>query len=941
MSSRLIMNRIILSILLAFLLLLAFSQQKSLTNHSYREEYAAADIVYHKAGLLSSLPDYTDETGKKEAALNQQALKSFKAVLPAVEKAFDDSLAFHCYYKIGELEHYFDSTESAKKNYAKAIFLKSKLPALPDSFLFKPYIFLGGIQYSSNQFDSALFNYKKAEEIASHYSIPLDGTNRLYNTLGAMYFETGNYSQARNYFEKAIALLGAPHSSTEGLRANYQINLAATLTKLEKYDDANNIYQQLLKEDINKNDILHNLGTINLTLGAGRKAIGFFKQVHYNNNKIVRLLNDIGQAYESVNETDSARQYYQEVLAENTKWNLGRKNIQAGLALKHLGDLAIQKDKFTEALEQYQLSVIQFVNDFNERDVYKNPEQFSGVFSYINLFNALTAKADAFVFFYQREKDISQLKASLDAYRAAFKLADFVERTYDSDEARLFLNKIKYTAHSKPIDVSLLLYELTGEKQFLEEAYFFDQRNKASILSLNVQENKLKGTGNDLTRQEASLKIAITRMSLKAANVTDSTQLAGINAAIRDDEIRLGKIQEQINADPVYRDKQAAERIPSVKELRELLDNNTTLLSYHLSEKEILVLVISSTGINYNRGPVTEDFYKQLAGYKTALHTVDGLKRFEGKPEAAALYAILIKPVEQQLAASKRLIIIPDDELNYLPFEALQDEQGNYLLEKFAVQYQYSTALLRKPKTATGKLNGTLAFAPFTTEGYEDSTGFSLTKLPASKEEVSQLPGTIFTDSSATKANFLKTANHNGIIHLATHAAVNNELPLRSYIAFYPVNDEYRLYAQEIYDMNLDSTQLIILSACETGAGQLVKGEGLMSLSRAFAYAGCPNIITSLWKAEDKTTAFITRQLHHYIDNGLSKDVALQRAKLDLLKNKEIDPRFKTPNYWAHLLFIGDYQPNNHPKAWWWVAAGIIVLTTVYLFIKNKKRSRT
>lgn len=306
----LIMNRIILSILLAFLLLLAFSQQKSQPNPSYREEYAAADLIYHKAGQLSSLPNYTDETGKKEAALNQQALRGFKTVLPAIEKALNDSLAFHCYYKIGELEHYFDSTESAKRNYAKAIFLKSKLPALPDSFLFKPYIFLGGIQYSSNQFDSALFNYKKAEEIASRYSIPLDGTNRLYNTLGAMYFETGNYSQAKNYFEKAIALLGIPNSSTEGLRANYQINLAATLTKLEKYDDANNIYQQLLKEDINKNDILHNLGTINLTLGAGRKAIHFFKQVRYSNNKIVRLLNDIGQAWESVNEIDSARQYY-------------------------------------------------------------------------------------------------------------------------------------------------------------------------------------------------------------------------------------------------------------------------------------------------------------------------------------------------------------------------------------------------------------------------------------------------------------------------------------------------------------------------------------------------------------------------------------------------------------------------------------------------------
>ena len=182
-------------------------------------------------------------------------------------------------------------------------------------------------------------------------------------------------------------------------------------------------------------------------------------------------------------------------------------------------------------------------------------------------------------------------------------------------------------------------------------------------------------------------------------------------------------------------------------------------------------------------------------------------------------------------------------------------------------------------------------------------------------------------------------ANHYGIIHLATHASVNNETPLKSFIAFYPSTnsqaDNYKLYAPEIYNMNLDSTQLIILSACETGTGKLVKGEGLMSLSRAFAAAGCPNIITSLWKAEDKTTAFITQHLHHYLDKGYTNDKALQQAKLDLLKSDTIDPRFKTPNYWAHLIFIGNYEPNHKKKNWWWVAIGIIAGAIIYSFLKK------
>jgi CHAT domain-containing protein len=296
-------------------------------------------------------------------------------------------------------------------------------------------------------------------------------------------------------------------------------------------------------------------------------------------------------------------------------------------------------------------------------------------------------------------------------------------------------------------------------------------------------------------------------------------------------------------------------------------------------------------------------------------------------------------PLEPKLSNIERLIIIPDDELNYLPFEALTDEKGRYLVEKFSIQYQYSTALLGKDVNTT-KAKGTLAFAPFASKGYSDSFGTRLSVLPASKEETKDLQGKIFKDSSALKINFLASANHYGIIHLATHASVDNEMPLRSFISFYPVSgsnqDDYKLYAQEIYNLNLDSTQLVILSACETGTGKLIKGEGLMSLSRAFAYAGCPNIITSLWKAEDKTTAFITQKLHYYLDKGYSKDKALQQAKLDLLKSDEIDPGLKTANYWAHLIFIGNYEPQDKSSDWWWIALCIIIAALIYIFYTRK-----
>ena len=727
----------------------------------------------------------------------------------------------------------------------------------------------------------------------------------------------------------------------KGLLVNYKINLASTHTKLEEFDEANSIYQSLLPLAINRNEILHNTGTIYLNLGATRKAINYFRQVQYTNDKRIRLYNDLGYAYLNLQMPDSADIFFQEALKENQKWNGGQKNTPHGLTLKYIGTELESNGDYKGAIEKYQQAVIQFYSDFNNTDIYKNPEQYSGVFSYINLFNTLSAKADVFERVYQNGKEIKNLEASLDAYRSAFRLADYVERTYDSDEARLFLNKIKYTAHSKPIDISLRLFDLTQKKDFLEDAYSFDQRNKASILSLNIRANESRnkpGPNNELFLQESSARSAITRLSLKASQTTDSVTLASLNASIRDYEIQLGKLQDKMNSDPGYRQRQLAERIPTVSELQKKLDNTTALLSYHLSNDRLLILFISAGKFEYNASTVSKDLFLQIDSFKTALQAVSEDQKYKSSHLSMALYQKLISPVYSKLSQIDRLIIIPDDELNYLPFEALQDEKKEYLIKKFSIQYQYSTALFEKKNRDHIKTT-TLAFAPFISKSFTDSTGSTLSILPASKEEVNKLVGDIFTDSAATKQHFLQAADRYGIIHLATHASVNNEKPLRSFITFYPYNNpgDYRLYAGEIYNMNLDSTQLIILSACETGTGKLVKGEGLMSLSRAFAYAGCPNIITSLWKAEDKTTAFISQRLHMYLQKGLSKDIALQQAKLDLLTSTEIDPRFKAPNYWAHLVFIGQYERRRSSNDWWWVAGSILLLTIAYLFIKRRR----
>jgi CHAT domain-containing protein len=308
---------------------------------------------------------------------------------------------------------------------------------------------------------------------------------------------------------------------------------------------------------------------------------------------------------------------------------------------------------------------------------------------------------------------------------------------------------------------------------------------------------------------------------------------------------------------------------------------------------------------------------------------------YTGTLAAMDLYQILIEPMQSDLAPIKRLIVIPDDELNYLPFEALQNEKKQFLTEKFAITYQYTAALFEE-KNKLNYSGGTLGFAPFTEAGFKNDKGDEFSMLPASEAEISNLKGKAFISEKARKDSFLLNANKFKIIHLATHASMNNADPLRSFILFHPSETDYKLFAQEIYNMKLDSTQLVILSACETGDGHLVKGEGLMSLSRAFAYAGCQNIITSLWKSSDKNTAFITSRLHYYLDKGVSRDMALQQTKLEFLNSSEIEPRYKSPVYWANLILIGNYEPYHKNNNWWWIAIVLIAGALVYKMIKGK-----
>ncbi|MCB0432644.1 MAG: CHAT domain-containing protein, partial [Mangrovimonas sp.] len=144
------------------------------------------------------------------------------------------------------------------------------------------------------------------------------------------------------------------------------------------------------------------------------------------------------------------------------------------------------------------------------------------------------------------------------------------------------------------------------------------------------------------------------------------------------------------------------------------------------------------------------------------------------------------------------------------------------------------------------------------------------------------------------------------------------------------------LLVGELYNESMDS-DMVVLSACDTGNGQMFNGEGIQSVSKAFTYAGVPSTVMSLWKVDDKATAILMGSFYKYLNAGKPKDVALKWAKRDYV-NSTMDSELKHPYYWSGFVISGNVEPfkvqENHRK--WWLSLLIVPLAILFFYRKSK-----
>jgi CHAT domain-containing protein len=403
-------------------------------------------------------------------------------------------------------------------------------------------------------------------------------------------------------------------------------------------------------------------------------------------------------------------------------------------------------------------------------------------------------------------------------------------------------------------------------------------------------------------------------------------------------ELELFRL-EQRRADPRYAGIKTPQPLPCGRIATELLDPQTALIEYVLGDRRSFAWVIAQGRVSSVVLPPGKELSALVSEYRAAASTkVSSQTAAQAiaklKAQSQRIYQKLFQPLEPRLAIARKLIIVPDGALAYLPFETLAHARKGgaapYLIERFAISYAPSASSLaalraikqNNPAAAKGFIAfGDPVYGKDENEpanGNSTEPGYDFRQLPYTRAEVNEIaalfPPTerrVFLGDAAKEANVkAEPLDQYRYVHFAAHALIDEECPARSGIALSIPGDskanskeDGALQMGEVMRLKLHA-DLVTLSACRTGLGQLLKGEGIIGLTRAFLYAGAESVAVSLWNVNDIATASLMKAFYKNLNRGLSKDDALRQAKLELLHGRQ--RAWRHPYYWAPFVLVGD-----------------------------------
>jgi CHAT domain-containing protein/tetratricopeptide (TPR) repeat protein len=509
------------------------------------------------------------------------------------------------------------------------------------------------------------------------------------------------------------------------------------------------------------------------------------------------------------------------------------------------------------------------------------------------------------------------------------------------------------------------LHELTHDESYVDQLVSLHESGLYNRIRSRIDKNgnmEFAHVPDEIQKKERELKHSL------------STILAGNES--HDEKMRLyiqsqgewNKFLEKLKQEyPDYYKMRYGSIFKSLDEIMPDIPLGTTVIRYLFVGEDLLALVAD----RQHRTLIKLD----AVGLDKDIAAANRYAASAGKLSGTLynLYCRLWKPLEEEITNTK-VIIIPDGIIYALNFEILTPKKisrfeefaSASLLAKHAISYQYSLFLLKQQHQNTKAAENFVAFAP----GFSDRIkqmyrrhsdtasqidNFYLNLLPQpftvslAVNTAGLFGGDLFMDEESTVGSFKKYANNHRIIHIGTHAVADNLHPEFSRLIFSKdvsnLDFDNSLYLFDIYNCNLTS-DLTVLTACESGKVGYKDGEGMISLAHAFNYAGSKSILMGLWKIDEQSSARLLGLFYDNLAQGMEKDEAFRRAKLAYLEESE--GRLLTPQYWAGLVLMGDTSPvpvaTTAKRLYLFIGgiflAGLVVTATVFYF-RSSKRNET
>jgi CHAT domain-containing protein/Tfp pilus assembly protein PilF len=831
---------------------------------------------------------------------------------------------------------------------------------------------IGTVYSNIGQPQKALEFDNQALSIAREFK-DLDSEGSALNNIGVVHSDIGQSHKALEYYNQALRITReVKNRKREATTLN---NIGLLYDKIGQPQKALEYYNQALiirvevEDKVGEATTLNNIGTAYSGISQLQKALEYYSQALSISKEVkdrgqeATTLNNMGEVYDKIGQPQKALEYYKQSLLIHKEV---KDRIGEAITLNNIGYIYVSVSQPQKALEYYKQSLPisrEVQNRNNEATTLNNMGQvYSGIgqrqkaLEYISQslpilkeVNNQDGEASILGNLAFLERSRGNLQAALIHIESAIKIIETVRTEIVNQNFRTSFFASKQDYYDLYIDVLMQLHKQQPSKDFNALALQASERARARGLIELISESKAD------IRQGVELNALEKRRIELYSKTPTNSQLTSFE---KEYDLLLSQYQNLETKIRSNSPRYAALTQPqplTVAELKQqVLDDNTVLLEYFLGKDRSYLWAVTPSGMTSYELPkqpeiaaATQQFRKVVAN--------SNAQPSEITKAGIPLTKMLLAPVAKQLG-QKRLLIVSNGALQYLPFAALPAPTGSQaLLSNHEIINLPSASTLatlrhelngRKPAAKTVAVFADPVFSPTdqrvsksehpspntknppqdnskttpflgTLRSASEEVGMDFGRLPDTRQEAENIlkliPANTKTQAFDFKASRENVLNSNlsqyRIIHFATHGILNTTRPELSAVVMSLVDQKGNsqngfLRLNDIFNLNLPA-ELIVLSACQTGLGQNIRGEGLIGLTRGFMYAGTPRVLVSLWNVNDESTAVL--MTHFYkamLEQKLSPAAALRAAQLKMQQ----EPKWKSPYYWAAFTLQGEWR---------------------------------